>query len=97
MEINSFVVKELDFLGLDGTKLLEMWNWLINQVDKDSEIKTLIEIKEEILNIEKTIDNYRNAFKEGKIDRDTLRYHLTECGGNLTALKCVMCENERYD
>lgn len=60
-------------------------------------LKTEKEIREEIENCEKTVENYRKSHKDGKIPFDVLKSAVHENGSMIAALKWVLGENERYD
>ncbi|WP_143314752.1 hypothetical protein [Clostridium sp. HBUAS56017] len=55
------------------------------------------EIQEEIEATQRTIQNYRNAYKEGKIPKDVLETQLIDCSATIGALRWVLGKNERYD
>lgn len=60
-------------------------------------MKTEQEIRDEIEANERTINNYQNAYKEGKIPFDVLKSKATECQATNAALSWVLGENDRYD
>lgn len=55
------------------------------------------EIQEEIKATERTIKNYRDAYKEGKIPKDVLKTQLIDCSATIDALRWVLSKNEKYD
>lgn len=60
-------------------------------------IKSKDEIEEEIEATKRTLVNYQNAFKQGKIPMETLRSMHTECRATIGALKWVLGKNDRFD
>lgn len=62
-----------------------------------SAVKTILEIEEEIEATRRTLENYRNAYKKGKIPRDVLDNKFTDCTATIQALKWVLGENDRFD
>lgn len=54
-------------------------------------------IKEEIEALQKTISNYREAYKNGEFPKERLRYVLLENESMTLALKWVLGENDRWD
>ena len=60
-------------------------------------MKTREEILSEIKATDRTLKNYRQAYKDGKIDRDTLKHYITDCTSTIDALRWVLGENDRYD
>lgn len=60
-------------------------------------MKTEKEIREEIEATERTKDNYRKAYAEGKISRVDWIGYIHDCTATIDALKWVLGENDRYD
>ena len=60
-------------------------------------MKTKQEIKEEIIATQNTVQNYRKAFKNGKINKKVLKAQIADCIATIDALRWVLGENERYD
>lgn len=60
-------------------------------------MKSEQEIREEIEATKRTIANYRNAYKQGEITRESLNIHLYDCEATIAALTWVLGENDRYD
>ena len=60
-------------------------------------MKSEKEIREEIKATEKTIENYRNAYKRGDISFKNLREQLIDTGATIQTLRWVLGENDRYD
>lgn len=60
-------------------------------------IKTEKEIREEIEAIKRTINNYREAVKQGEFPKERMRFVLLENQSMISALKWVLGENDRYD
>jgi predicted transcriptional regulator len=60
-------------------------------------MKTEQEIKDEIEATKRTIENYRNAYKSGRISREVLKSQLIDCESTIHALMWVLGENDRYD
>ena len=60
-------------------------------------MKSENEIKDEIKATNKTIANYRKAYKNGEIHKDILKQQLADCTATLDALKWVLGKNDRYD
>lgn len=60
-------------------------------------MKSKKEIQEEIEATERTIQNYRNAYKKNKIPKDVLETQLIDCSATIDVLRWVLGENERYD
>lgn len=60
-------------------------------------MKTEKEIREEIELTKKTIQNYRNAYKNNKIPEDVLENQIIDCSATIDALRWVLGENDRYD
>lgn len=93
-EIIDFYESHVAFqYGAPGTYLTD----LHENVELESSIKTEKEIREEINSIKRTIENYRESHKKGKIPFGVLKDQLTESYGNLSALHWVLGENDRYD
>lgn len=55
------------------------------------------EIRDEIEATKKTIENYKVAYKNGKITEDILENQLTDCSATIDTLKWVLGENDRYN
>lgn len=55
------------------------------------------EILDEIEATKRTIDNYKNAYKNGKITKEILKTQITDCSATIDALRWVLGENDRYD
>ena len=51
----------------------------------------------EIVSTKKTIENYRDAYKNKKISYEVLSNQLIDCNATLDALRWVLGENDRYD
>lgn len=62
-----------------------------------NKLKTEREIRDEIEATNKTIKNYRQEFKNGKIDKEILKTQIADCTATIDALKWVLGENDRYD
>lgn len=60
-------------------------------------MKSEDEILKEIKSIEKTMDNYKNDFKNGNISKESFGYMMADCQGTLDALLWVLGKNDRYD
>jgi len=60
-------------------------------------MKTEEQIREEIEATKRTMDNYCNAYKEGKIPKDSFQTQVTDCYATIAALSWVLGENDRYD
>lgn len=60
-------------------------------------MKSEKEIREEIENTKKTIMNYKKAYEEGRIEKESFRYFMTDCNATIDCLKWVLGENDRYD
>lgn len=55
------------------------------------------EIREEIEATKRTISNYRESYKKGKIPYDVLQNCIIDCSATIDSLKWVLGENDRYD
>lgn len=64
---------------------------------KDNILKTEKEIRDEIEATNRTIKNYKDAYKKGKIDKEILESQIIDCIATIDALKWVLGENNRYD
>lgn len=60
-------------------------------------MKTENEIRGELESTKRTIENYRNAYKQKKITKDILKNQLTDCEATIQSLLWVLGENDRYD
>lgn len=60
-------------------------------------MKTEEEIRAEIVSLEATIVNYREAHKNGEIDREHLRLKVRENNNVILGLLWVLGENDRFD
>ena len=60
-------------------------------------MKTEKEIRDEIKACEKTKENYRIAYKNGKIPKDVYKSEAIQCESMASALLWVLGENDRYD
>lgn len=60
-------------------------------------MKTEKEVREEIEACKKTIQNYRNAYKQSKIPKEVLKSELIQNESMIAALRWVLGENDRYD
>lgn len=60
-------------------------------------MKAKEEIQSEIEATNRTIENYRNAYKNKEIPKDVFRYQVIDCQATVSALKWVLGENDRYD
>jgi len=60
-------------------------------------LKTETEIREEIEALNITDDNYRKAYKKGKIPEDVLKSELLQNSSMRLALEWALGENDRYD
>ncbi|EJT5937300.1 hypothetical protein N2W52_002068 [Clostridium perfringens] len=60
-------------------------------------MKSKSEILKEIELTKRTIKNYKEAYKNGKISKDILEYNLIDCKATLEALSWVLEENDRWD
>lgn len=60
-------------------------------------MKTEEDIRGEVEATKRTIANYRNAYKQGVITKETLRSAIVDCTATIQALLWVLGENDRYD
>lgn len=60
-------------------------------------MKSEEEIRAEIIAIEKTINNYRNAFRNNEIDKSSFRTAFDNQTHMILALRWVLGENDRFD
>lgn len=60
-------------------------------------MKTEKEIREEIEASQRTIGNYRKAYKDGKIPKESLEHALIDNQSTIATLRWVLGENDRYD
>jgi hypothetical protein len=60
-------------------------------------LKTEKEIRHEIEATKKTIENYRNAYKNSEIPRDVMKSQILDCSSTIATLLWVLGENDRYD
>jgi hypothetical protein len=60
-------------------------------------IKTEEEIRAEIEATKRTMENYRNAHKNGQIPMEVLSKQIVDCYATIDALRWVLGENDRYD
>lgn len=60
-------------------------------------MKTEKEIREEMEDVRRTMENYRNEYKNGKTTQDVFDNILRDCYATLSVLKWVLGENDRYD
>lgn len=65
--------------------------------DEVIQMKSYTEIMSEIETSERTLNNYREAFDAGEIDRLALKRALADHGSTVAALKWVIGENDRFD
>lgn len=62
-----------------------------------NDIKTEKEIYDKIETMEKTSKIYHKAFKESRIDRQTLRTQIANCNTTIDTLRWVLEKNGRHD
>lgn len=60
-------------------------------------MKTEEDVLKEIEATKRTMDNYKNVFKNGDIPEENFRYMIADCQGTLDALMWVLGKNDRYD
>lgn len=60
-------------------------------------MKSAKQIREEIKAAERTVQNYRNAYKEGTIPKNVFEHKLTDYYSTVEALTWVLGENDRFD
>lgn len=83
-----------DRLQITVNKLLEV---RMKQGKVEPSFKTEKEIRDEMDAIRRTIENYRNAVKEGDFPKERMKFVLLENNSMLLALKWVLGENDRFD
>lgn len=60
-------------------------------------MKSKNDILTEIESTERTIENYKEAYKNGRIPKEILEYNLIECKAAIATLSWVLGENDRWD
>lgn len=60
-------------------------------------MKTEQEVREEIKATQRTKENVRKAYNEGKITKQSYKYQIVDLNATLETLYWVLGENDRFD